>query len=384
MLNPHVNQKLLILVATTIVVTIYLFVLNSKAVEYPTYRGIKLEPEPLPEEIFLNGTTNSEIVYEAQDPEIPVVDETEFDDLRAAYRRIEHFVRVNRIPFVKDEKYDEILGMKQCDLTKDESNPKNDVGKILNGFHKCIDPIVGYYKKNPEQMLNQWVDRTKHCDDIPEYENLKIHPLQNGDEIKRHIYPNCREKTVHVTLGIGHDVIAEKKLNMSQPDTVFYGADPVIEPNAKIFSELGKFFPFAVAREAGVSSFRVLATHLRKAKYMFLDVTAVDIIYFFKNILKVTKIDSLFVDIEGAEQTFLDYFHVGGEFDKNGITICQFNMEIHSIVWPHGYQTTSKFLEQLLKDNRYIFVKPTPQRRGVFKQYFINVKDPECVRKFLQ
>ena len=34
----------------------------------------------------------------------------------------------------------------------------------------------------------------------------------------------------------------------------FFGADPMVELNSEIYSRIGKYFPFAVARHAGFSN----------------------------------------------------------------------------------------------------------------------------------
>ncbi|KAK6012140.1 hypothetical protein OSTOST_22718, partial [Ostertagia ostertagi] len=54
-----------------------------------------------------------------------------------------------------------------------------------------------------------------------------------------------------VSLGIGKDVEAEKSMRAAMPNCEFWGADPVLETNADIFPEVGKFYNIAVGAENG-------------------------------------------------------------------------------------------------------------------------------------
>lgn len=51
-----------------------------------------------------------------------------------------------------------------------------------------------------------------------------------------------------MTLGIGHDIYAEKKLQtLFPPICSFYGADPAVKVNKELYESFGgRFFPFAV------------------------------------------------------------------------------------------------------------------------------------------
>ncbi|CAJ0586564.1 unnamed protein product, partial [Mesorhabditis spiculigera] len=66
--------------------------------------------------------------------------------------------------------------------------------------------------------------------------------LQKMDDIKAVIYPKNLDAEVHsVTLGIGNDTAAEKRLKSRLPNAIFYGADP-LEETAAIFRKLGKVY----------------------------------------------------------------------------------------------------------------------------------------------
>ncbi|CAI5443106.1 unnamed protein product [Caenorhabditis angaria] len=279
--------------------------------------------------------------------------------------------------------FGELEKLPKCEnTTKSNFEPKS----ILQAFHNCIDPIFENElgKLNVSAFSWNFCDATQKCDDLKEIQKLPIKPFENQHEIKWAILPNCMEENVMVTLGIGHDVDAEILLNRTLPNTKFYGADPIIEPNLQLYSSFGKFFPFAVGREAGVTTFRILPNqNQRSRQYFNQDVTAVDVTYFLKNILKLSKIDFLWLDIEGGETFFLDFLHRGNQFDLAGISICQFNIELHPVLWKGGYQRVYDFLTQIRKESRFIFVKPMKTSKGVFRLFFINVEDPKCVRKFL-
>ncbi|PIC54032.1 hypothetical protein B9Z55_003459 [Caenorhabditis nigoni] len=76
----------------------------------------------------------------------------------------------------------------------------------------------------------------------------------------------------------------------------------------------------------------------------------VDIVYFFKNLLNVTKIDNLWFDAEGAEfgDGFFEIFYKNGRFDQNSIDIF---IEILHIIQYFGFfsaQLTNSFLIYLI------------------------------------
>ncbi|CAI5450637.1 unnamed protein product [Caenorhabditis angaria] len=284
-------------------------------------------------------------------------------------------------------RFHELQNLPRCHLSIDNLTPKTSPEKLLKGFHDCVDPIFENHlnKLDVKDFSTKICDAIKKCDDISEFQDLVIDEFSNSHEIKWGILPACKEPNIMVTLGIGHDVQAEVSLYKTLPNTTFYGADPIIEPNLQLYSSFGKFFPFAVARKAGITEFIVLPNQNQKTrKYTHQDVTTIDLPYFFKEILNLNQIDFLWIDIEGGELTFIDYFHKGKKLDELGISICQFNIELHPDIWPNGYQIVYNFINQVLKENRYVFLKPMETEKGVFRLFFINVEDQKCVRKYLQ
>lgn len=68
----------------------------------------------------------------------------------------------------------------------------------------------------------------------------------------------------------------------------FYGADPITDVNADLYSRIGKYFPFAVGGDAGYSTASVYVNGTYKNQ----DVVHVDLIYFFDRILKI-KVETI-------------------------------------------------------------------------------------------
>ncbi|CAI5452995.1 unnamed protein product [Caenorhabditis angaria] len=285
-------------------------------------------------------------------------------------------------------KFQDLEKLHVCDLSVDKLKPRTTPAKLLKGFHDCVDPLFEdvLIKMEPKNFSLEICKIIKKCDTIPEFTNLSIDEFPNDHEIKWAILPKCKEDNVMVTLGIGLDVKAEVLLSRTLPNTTFYGADPIIQPNLQMYSHFGgKFFPFAVGKDAGINRFKVLPNQNKKTReYTYQDVTTIDVPYFFNNILKLKRIDFLWIDIEGGELTFLHYLNRGNQFDKLGITVCQFNVELHPDFWPNGYQIVFDFIPQILRENRYVFLKPLETTTGVFRLFFINVENQECVRKYIQ
>ncbi|CAI5450444.1 unnamed protein product [Caenorhabditis angaria] len=149
-----------------------------------------------------------------------------------------NFSDIDTAPFLK---FHELNDSPNCNLTIDKLEPRSSPEKLLAGFHGCIDPIF-------ENHLNQLdaqnfsltiCDAIKQCDNIGEYKNIAIDALENLHEIKWAVLPKCKDDNVMITLGIGHDVNAEVLLYRTLPNTKFYGADPIIEPNLQLYSRIG-------------------------------------------------------------------------------------------------------------------------------------------------
>lgn len=283
---------------------------------------------------------------------------------------------------IMDPRFEELNKLPECDLTIDKSPSRIDTTNLMNEFQKCIRPIVDQWKNDVKAINTHWI-KTRPCDFV--FKDIDIVPMANLHEVKWTILPTCKEENIMVTLGIGHDTMAEERLNRTLPSTKFYGADSIIEPNRQLYTAFGKYFPFAIGKKPGFTKFRVLPNQNQKTrKYEYQDVTTIPFTYFLSDILGLKKIDISWIDIEGGEFEFLDQIHRNGPLDEKEIAICQFNLEVHSKFNPPGAQIYHDFIFKVLEDKRYVFLKPAATDVGVHRMFFINVEDEKCVRKFLQ
>ncbi|PIC22360.1 hypothetical protein B9Z55_016447 [Caenorhabditis nigoni] len=216
---------------------------------------------------------------------------------------------------VMDPRFEKLQKLPDCDLTVDKVSSRVDTKRLMDNFQKCINPIVERWRDNVNAINGRW-ENTIWCDRV--FRSLAIVPMDNLHETKWTILPTCvtdllhplnilmysklqKEDNIMVTLGVGHDTMAEEKLNRTLPNTYFYGADPIIEPNRQLYSAFGKFFPFAIGREPGFTKFRVLPNQNQKTSesrksivfaneflgtYEFQDVTTIPLTYFLSDILK--------------------------------------------------------------------------------------------------
>ncbi|EGT32067.1 hypothetical protein CAEBREN_26013 [Caenorhabditis brenneri] len=255
---------------------------------------------------------NSEVVAKVE--EAPKTNDPVWDTLDGIGYHFEEVYLVSRLPtifcsfqnkeVILDPRFKLLEKLPKCQYS--EEHPL-DTSKLMDSFQKCIKPIVERWRGNVAAINGRW-ENTARCDRV--FRNLDIIPMENLHETKWTILPKCKEENIMVTMGVGHDTMAEEKLNR--------------------------------------------------------------------------RIDIAWIDIEGGEFEFLDQFYKGGEMDQKGITICQFNLEVHSKFHPPGAQVFHDFVFQILEDRRYVFLKPARTEPGVHRMFFINLEDKECVRKFLE
>ncbi|CAB3398191.1 unnamed protein product [Caenorhabditis bovis] len=200
--------------------------------------------------------------------------------------------------------------------------------------------------------------------DIIQDQNLQSFPIlnfTNRDETKYAILPkNSSDSNLVVTLGIGHDTNAEEKYVKILPadSTKFYGVDPSVEINRDLYSKFGTYLPIAIGVKSGITEALTLGPQRRS--YAWRTVLHIGITTFFKDIIQKTFIDHLWMDVEYGEFDLFQLFRVGDELDQNGITICQFNVEVHP-------PRTDDVLKQkfqnhivgFVEDRRYLFFKIT-------------------------
>uniref|UniRef100_A0A914ZUE1 Methyltransferase FkbM domain-containing protein n=1 Tax=Parascaris univalens TaxID=6257 RepID=A0A914ZUE1_PARUN len=182
--------------------------------------------------------------------------------------------------------------------------------------------------------------------------------LPNRDEVKFVRLPTRTLKAGDscniVTIGVGHDVGAEKQLQSLFPKIcAFYGADPVEKINKELYESIGgRFFPFAVGSTSGNDTALVLG-YEGDEFYKGQTVQHIDIVRFLRHYAGIlSPIDVIILDVEGAEFEILPFLEPGNLLDDNNITVCQWNIELH---WPSPEQNESfkRFIINTIRDERF-------------------------------
>uniref|UniRef100_A0A0K0D0Y1 Methyltransf_21 domain-containing protein n=1 Tax=Angiostrongylus cantonensis TaxID=6313 RepID=A0A0K0D0Y1_ANGCA len=129
------------------------------------------------------------------------------------------------------------------------------------------------------------------------------------------VFKQTAKPSVVVSLGIGADIRAEEKLKEVLPkDTEFFGADPVMIPNAELFSKVGKFFPFAISADNGLHKAQI---RLDNGSYGIVTVEHIKVLDFFLIMLERDFIDHVIMDNEGPEYDFIPMIAINNVFVKN-------------------------------------------------------------------
>ncbi|XGW25429.1 hypothetical protein V3C99_006671 [Haemonchus contortus] len=193
-------------------------------------------------------------------------------------------------------------------------------------WKQCIEKNISSIEEDAKQLWGNFWKAVQLCEKLPFMADLKIKDFHNGDEIKRHI-PSLQQKpSIIVTLGIGQDTAAERALIKELPrESLFYGADPMQEINEELYSKFGTYFPIAVGSESKIFKANVLIND----SYVDRNVIHIEFIYFLTQLVGHKVYDDIWIDAEGAEYEMFPYFYRGGALDQNGITLCQFNLEVN-------------------------------------------------------
>lgn len=120
-------------------------------------------------------------------------------------------------------------------------------------------------------------------------------------------------------------------------------------------------------------------------KYQWKNVSSMDLATFLLKQVNRNVIDHLWMDNEGPEYALLPLMVREGILDKNNITVCQLNVELH---WP--LQTYSKMNERqfgeeivlkFVRDSK--FLPLDSYFIGHFRAFYINAYDDYCVERYL-
>ncbi|KAK6731181.1 hypothetical protein RB195_007566 [Necator americanus] len=247
-------------------------------------------------------------------------------------------------------------------------------------FFKTSLKCISSYVDGETNLGKQWYQFPYLVNKCAPHNRLPVHSFSNTDELKYHVMPithvtNMRDCTI-VSLGIGKDVEAEKSMHAALPNCQFFGADPVNETNADIFPEVGKFYNLAVGAKNG--TFR---SYILEDIYRYQDVKYVDIATFLRTYVKRTVIDQIMIDIEHAEYPMLPFLVQTGQLARDGIVICQMNIEIHR---PNVEQLQQffTFYKQLLKEEQWTFMSASGII-GHLRLFMINHGSQECHDRYI-
>uniref|UniRef100_A0A1I7YUX6 Methyltransf_21 domain-containing protein n=1 Tax=Steinernema glaseri TaxID=37863 RepID=A0A1I7YUX6_9BILA len=119
-------------------------------------------------------------------------------------------------------------------------------------------------------------------------------------------------------------------------------------------------------------------------QYTWKNFSHVEFVTFLEEKAHVPKnkvIDALFLDIEYAEYSMLDYFYLDGKLDLAEYTICQWNGEFHA---PDENQKAvfGKFMKRIVKEERYLLIILVYM--GHWRTYFVNVADQRCFDRYVK
>ncbi|ULT88756.1 hypothetical protein L3Y34_007748 [Caenorhabditis briggsae] len=260
------------------------------------------------------------------------------------------------------------------------------ISPIFREFYKCVKPKLAPLKGNYQNFWYDFTNVISECDSLEAYTALDIRPSRNRDETKYVAFPRKNENLTMVTLGIGHDVSAEIRLRELYPNIQFFGADPSSEINKNLYEKSlgGKYFQYAVSDQNGIDDSVVLGNDgyvQQKTQHIGID-------HFFKNIVQKSKIDILWMDIEGNEYPVLNQLHHDGNLDRQGVKICQLNVEMHKDLSNlQEMKLFHNFIWKVLEDRKYIFMKPVFvkwQQFRFIRLFIVNIADQECTDLYVK
>ncbi|CAB3406496.1 unnamed protein product [Caenorhabditis bovis] len=251
---------------------------------------------------------------------------------------------------------------------------------MLNEWRDCMRAnITKFRHSTPDEVWRSAYIPIVHCEASTRMAELDMKAFTNSDETKYAILPKTGESCNLVTIGVGQDTQAEIGLReaLGADHINFFGVDPIIDGNLEKYTQIGRFYPFAIGNSSEVGESSVLT----QGAYHTQNVIHIEMIVFLRNIANIKMIDHLWLDGEGAEYELFDYFYKNGKFDENGITICQFNMEMHE---PNDARKSAiqSFLIRLFDDARFAFFRPVQATH--LRLFFVNFADRACVAKYLQ
>ncbi|WKX97977.1 hypothetical protein Q1695_013575 [Nippostrongylus brasiliensis] len=231
-----------------------------------------------------------------------------------------------------------------------------------------------------QEIFQGFTKITNYCVENTDVSRVVLDSVKNYDETKYFIKNNTAKKpVVVVTLGVGNDIQAERELKKILPEgSEFFGADPVLIPNAELFKEIGMFFPFAVSGRTGIADAYILDNGYRYAPVVNIDAKT-----FFTKLINRTNIDLLIMDNEDGEYEIVPQLAIENILEEAGMVVCQMNVEFHnpfaSKMW--RYKHFVDIMKGVLKTGRFAPIKNSDASHQ--RMFLVNYADPYCVQKYL-
>ncbi|EPB68335.1 hypothetical protein ANCCEY_12582 [Ancylostoma ceylanicum] len=253
-------------------------------------------------------------------------------------------------------------------------------GSDRSDFFKTSRECILGYIDGQSNLEKQWSNFPYYVNKCSPQSRLPVQGFSNTDELKYHVMPrpnvaNSRECTI-ISLGIGKDVEAEKSMQAALPNCQFWGADPVNDTNADIFPEVGKFYNIAVGAENG--TFR---SYILEDIYRYQEVKYIDIATFLRTYVRRMVIDQIMIDIEHAEYPMLPFLLQTGQLARDGVVICQMNIEVHRPN-PEQLQQFFTFYKQLMQEQQWTLMSAS-SIIGHLRLFMINHGSQECHDRYI-
>ncbi|PIC27088.1 hypothetical protein B9Z55_019451 [Caenorhabditis nigoni] len=253
----------------------------------------------------------------------------------------------------------------------DTTSPTKYYDEFLNLQYSCIHSLWNKLKRNPNQFLLLYPLIISVCGNENEVKNIQVDQYPGKEKSYWGVSPKCEEQHVFVTLGIGNDseairLMKKKFRSLSSYGTSAYGSK---------HEDYDHFYNYAI----GINGTGLQTVYGTNGEIM--ELKDVSVSSFFKNIIKQNIIDMLWINIDGGEFEYWSYFSKKGQFEKLGITVCQFNLEVDR----NDGNNFSKLSSNLFESETYIFLRAEIKaNRETVYAYFLNIRHPYCIQKYLR
>ncbi|KAF1749843.1 hypothetical protein GCK72_016388 [Caenorhabditis remanei] len=255
-----------------------------------------------------------------------------------------------------------------CNLTKEIKNAKLNLKTVQRSFSKCVFPLITRFFGNPVGLLFNFSTVLSVCDDEEAIRDIEVREFALNSWI---VLPKCKENNTLLTLGVAKDTNGDEWVKKSIPNLKMYGASGLIE-NSTVYEN---FQNFALGPGGDSMELEVIEDGVLQNKTMPLKSFEE-----YMTELKLTKIDALWINPYYGKFSFWDYIERDGWLAKHNITICQMTIEVPK---GHGNQWI-EMIKSMETNSDFVFMRPTTTKTGGARAFFINYRDPQCTRKYLE